>query len=370
MSTESDNPASTIDQLTTCPNCCFLDQTAYYNLKNAQGITAEFVTDPEKAMLIYPISGPAVLSALVSLIVHDTIVMDEALSSWEKESIDYPYWVDEFPDAMLVSPPNELVDTVTAHFKERIPLPADLDPESFNMDERGYGMYAYLDERFASVGSEASQFNPVEDAWLLYNYRSALINHGIAVGMSAAIGMPIHSSEDRKHLFGHLSDRFDSASTPQGNMHDAVVNSVSQHVFSELPRSIIDSSTSHPILEELILKHAIKNRMPLFDSAIQIRESDEAVAYRKWLGDLQNETLRKTHASALRVEKAMREVAAVADEWGKRGSTDYGVKYKVRNFSLRGVPVVGDLIEKFTVLDPCIFGRKSHLNFIASWYKD
>ena len=62
-----------------------------------------------------------------------------------------------------------------------------------------------------------------------------------------------------------------------------------QSNFADSTDSSLSFTISVPPLDEYIWRHAHKQNLSLFDSALEIHNSKNAKAFRKWLGDIEFE---------------------------------------------------------------------------------
>lgn len=134
-------------------------------------------------------------------------------------------------------------------------------------------------------------------------------------------------------------------------------------------------TVQEPPLVDWIIRNAEINGLSLLESALALRETKEAIAFRIWLKDIQKDV---TSGDRVRIQKAAL-AADTADkyinEWTQALDPRYGIYRTKRSLKLGRIPVVGWLFDLFsvdgvTVNDRILTSPEGHLAFFAKMYSE
>lgn len=127
-----------------------------------------------------------------------------------------------------------------------------------------------------------------------------------------------------------------------------------------------------PILES-VLRFKARESVELPIAINEIRASKNAIAFRKWCSEIDNELRGCSGRSAIPImQKLIGELDSVAEAWEK--DLNLHVHYKRRTISLKKIWGIGSLLEavglsEFEINDPVILQSKQHLLFLNDLYR-
>lgn len=128
---------------------------------------------------------------------------------------------------------------------------------------------------------------------------------------------------------------------------------------------------SMPPLVSKVVQEAGRKGMSIVDSAVEIKESKNASAFRRWLADIQASLAEGTTHGAVEALRMLDELKETASSWADALDIEEGVSHKRRQLALSWVPRIGgllDMLERPTFRDP-ILNQKGYLAFVSSWFK-
>jgi hypothetical protein len=153
-------------------------------------------------------------------------------------------------------------------------------------------------------------------------------------------------------------------------------------------------AVSFPPLAQKIAWLSLKTGRTPTDLALEMRELENATAYRRHLGDLQHE-LRAERSSPSAIPALLKDFAAIVERWAEERNPYAYVKYRPRKLSVHLLPaaasiaaylfgdhtlheaadtaalaevVVPFLPPSVTVRDPILWGGPKYLEFVSDWY--
>jgi len=171
--------------------------------------------------------------------------------------------------------------------------------------------------------------------------------------------------------------RFEEAQEIDRGCRDAydAVKQVLQQVFEEPVRRQLESlGLSHdvavPPLVSRLVQLAGEARISILEAAMEVKQSANAAAFRRWLSTIQAHLAEGGVGGKLEALRLLKELERVAARWTEEFDVKLGVAYKKRELRMSWVPRIGallDLMDKPTVRDP-ILNRKGYLTFISWWF--
>lgn len=153
------------------------------------------------------------------------------------------------------------------------------------------------------------------------------------------------------------------------------VKKVLRETFEESIRSQLDSlgvsyDIELPPLVSRVVEFAGKENISIVEAAKQIKQSASAVAFRKWLAEIQMNLADNSKGGKIAALKMLQELKSVAKVWVAELDTKAEVSYKKRELRLSMVPRIGgllQLLENRNFKDP-IINQKGYLTFISWWF--
>jgi hypothetical protein len=127
-----------------------------------------------------------------------------------------------------------------------------------------------------------------------------------------------------------------------------------------------------PPLVSKLIEIAGAEGLSILEAAKEMKDSKDARAFWKWLGEIQGHLAQGTIGGKVEALKMLDELRRVASDWTKYLDPTVGVTHKRRQLTLSWVPRIGallDLLDKPTIRDS-ILNRKGYLSFVSSWFND
>jgi hypothetical protein len=159
----------------------------------------------------------------------------------------------------------------------------------------------------------------------------------------------------------------------QGRVDAALMSKVNAIFSTKEDENVV--TVQEPPLVDWIIRNAETHGLSLLDSALALRETKEAIAFRVWLKGIQSDI---TSGDRVRIQKAA--LAAVSadkyiNEWTEAFDPQYGIYKKKRSLKLGKIPVVGWLFDLFsvdgvTINDRILTNPEGHLAFFARMYSE
>lgn len=177
--------------------------------------------------------------------------------------------------------------------------------------------------------------------------------------------------------------------------YSGIISPLKQKYISELELSVVDrfkqvdrelgeplnqedwstqlGRTPGPPLLEMIWDHALKKDLTLLDAAIDIRHSEEAIAFRRWIGRL-HYLYGGSGEDINMANSELAEMQSLVESWVEQGNFDYNVRFApVRETFFNLIPgyeYIGRIIEKvWPEKWNIILNKDKKALFIASMYK-
>ena len=149
------------------------------------------------------------------------------------------------------------------------------------------------------------------------------------------------------------------------------VRELDKRLENQKAAQIAEVDFSVPPVVDLVLSLAQKT--DVVTAITDVRNSRNAVAFRRWCHELDNEIRYCTgRTSTATIQKVLAEIDTVAKEW--ESNLDHGVKSIRRRISLKKIWVIGSILEalgksEIEVNDPVLRARKRHLLFLNDLYR-
>jgi hypothetical protein len=129
-----------------------------------------------------------------------------------------------------------------------------------------------------------------------------------------------------------------------------------------------------PSSTKYIIRNAYAKGISIIDSVVDIRESEAAKEFRKWLFQLQCKLCGDT-PELLAAARMLKDLQKHADKWADSLDPLEGVVYEKKRLQLEAMPVIGWIFKMAgmkgpEVKDPIIHRRPFYLTFISSWYQE
>lgn len=273
-------------------------------------------------------------------------------------------------------------ETLLPNLIHKTEIPESLYRESWRDVKAGY----YLQEHFPSRFDENKWFDHNDKHWMdrvcSLNYVGGIANSQesvaraffyLDVARSARVPLLLSPSkadnlesiekEVIPELFKKFQERIDAALMARVNAifsADAKENAVVIH---------------EPPLVDWIIRNAEAKGLSLADSALALRETKEAIAFRVWLKEIQADFSSGDRARILRAFQKAIKAHEYIKEWTQEANPQFGLTKVKRTLKLGKIPVVGWLFElanadNFTVSDPLLTAPEAHLAFIAKMYSE
>lgn len=119
-----------------------------------------------------------------------------------------------------------------------------------------------------------------------------------------------------------------------------------------------------------VVETAGANRISIIRAAQQLKESNDAASFRKWLAEIQQALAQGTTTGRMEALGLLAELRRVATLWATHLDPTVGVTHKRRELRFSWVPRIGgllDLLDRPTVRDP-ILNQKGYLTFMSQWF--
>jgi hypothetical protein len=83
----------------------------------------------------------------------------------------------------------------------------------------------------------------------------------------------------------------------------------------------------------------------LLDVAKEIRDSTEAISFRKWLSELNKVLASGYEAGILKANAELKKLESIVDGWLKTGDFKQGIEYERRKFNIGEIPKIGWIVK-------------------------
>lgn len=152
-----------------------------------------------------------------------------------------------------------------------------------------------------------------------------------------------------------------------------------KQLFHELQKIIAENQFGEiefklPPLADYIVNNARKKNLSIYDSVADIRSRDEVGEFRNWLKEIQSLILSGKRNNALLATRKIKEFLKFLKDWADLSDVTANIKYKIKEISLKHVPVISELLEasgldKIRVKDPILAGIPKYVSFVSAWYQ-
>lgn len=169
----------------------------------------------------------------------------------------------------------------------------------------------------------------------------------------------------------YLTERF-NGSCPKSSLAKILVRHFDSQMVDDTVSQIYEINFGVPPITDLVLQ-VVGSGADVVSAILEVRESRNAVAFRRWCSEFDDE-LRSLNgrSAATLVKKVIKEVDQAATRWND--DINLGVKYERRTLELKKLSLVGPLLEaigidQVSIPDPVIRPGKPHLLFLNDLYR-
>lgn len=149
-----------------------------------------------------------------------------------------------------------------------------------------------------------------------------------------------------------------------------------------------------PLAESILLQSLIQACSPI-DVALELRDTDNAKAYRQYLFFL-NQALTEENPSQKQIQEVFTDFDNIVKQWTLDCARAEGIRYKTRHLGMQMVPAVATMVSyiasqdmettgsvtlttstltaflggSVVLRDPILWGGEKYLSFVADWYNN
>ena len=153
-------------------------------------------------------------------------------------------------------------------------------------------------------------------------------------------------------------------------MPQKILDFVDETLISSRASQFLSINLEVPAVAELVVNFAIKNRIDVVTAIYEVRNSKNAVSFRKWCRQL-SELVRHGRQGFAAAQAVYKELERHCKAW--RSNIGDFVHYRTRTLNLSKIPILGSIlttlgIEKLKYRDPILSGTKPYLLFLNDLY--
>lgn len=300
------------------------------------------------------------LRLLEQFIVHDKLLLDEAVYDHDFRDIAKVWRLEDFAGTEIFSP-LEIPPTVRCSIKEEVGNASHLlyDLEEFASDFYSYDKLAH-DGLHASDYMLASFANSNDSAHRAFYY----------LELSRALAAPLVITSAKEHYLRRLKGR--TIRFIHDYLSDRALKATNCYDFMDgaIESREVDSVELPPLQEMILRKSLEEDKSPIL-VASEIKASEPAKAYRQKIHDLwvlRNGDITVRRQVRQQINDLVERVAALA------GDPEEGIAFRSRQLNLDWIPLLGPLLkalgsEMVTIKDPMLTSASKVDIFLASWFK-